>query len=93
MQQHPLGKVPPQLVLARHGVRPYCHPPQHRVRLDRPGRRTGGGSVRSDTNPCPSLDLRVVAMFIVGGLIFGLLAIVVVVAFFQKRGQRGNWDE
>jgi len=32
-------------------------------------------------------------MFIIGGLLFGLLAIVVVVAFFKQRSQRGNWDE
>lgn len=32
-------------------------------------------------------------MFIVGGLIFGLLAIVVVVAFFKQRNGRGQWDE
>jgi len=32
-------------------------------------------------------------MFILGGLLFGLLAIVVVVAFFKQRSQRGNWDE
>jgi hypothetical protein len=32
-------------------------------------------------------------MFIVGGLLFGLLAIVVVVAFFKQRGERGNWED
>lgn len=32
-------------------------------------------------------------MFIVGGLIFGLLAIVVVVAFVKQRSERGNWED
>jgi hypothetical protein len=32
-------------------------------------------------------------MFIVGGLLFGLLAIVVVVAFFKQRSERGNWED
>jgi hypothetical protein len=32
-------------------------------------------------------------MFIVGGLIFGLLAIVVVVAFFKQRSERGRFDD
>jgi hypothetical protein len=32
-------------------------------------------------------------MFIVGGLLFGLLAIVVVVAFFKQRSERGQWDD
>ncbi|MCU1371427.1 MAG: hypothetical protein JWO77_2621 [Ilumatobacteraceae bacterium] len=32
-------------------------------------------------------------MFIVGGLLFGLLAIVVVVAFFKQRSERGRWED
>ncbi len=28
-----------------------------------------------------------------GGLIFGLLAIVVVVAFFKQRSERGHFDD
>jgi hypothetical protein len=32
-------------------------------------------------------------MFIIGGLLFGLLAIVVVVAFFKQRSERGHWED
>jgi hypothetical protein len=32
-------------------------------------------------------------MYVVGGLIFGLLAIVVVVAFFKQRSERGHFDD
>lgn len=31
--------------------------------------------------------------YVLGTVIFALLAIVVVVAFFKQRSQRGNWED
>lgn len=32
-------------------------------------------------------------MYVVGGLLFGIMAVVVVVAFFKMRSERGNFDD
>ena len=32
-------------------------------------------------------------MYVVGGLLFGLLAILCVVAFFKVRSERGHFDD
>ena len=32
-------------------------------------------------------------MYVLGSLIFGILAIIVVIAFVKQRGQRGRFDD